>query len=81
MLAGLCSLQSLQGSFCFTSFSQLLMSLAIPGAFDLVGVCVCVLAAQSCPTLCNPIDCSLPVSSVHGILQARLLEWAAIAFL
>ena len=42
MLAGLCSLQSLQGSFCFTSFSQLLMSLAIPGAFDLVGVCVCV---------------------------------------
>ena len=33
--------------------------------------------AQSCPTLCNPVDCSLPGSSVHGILQARILEWGA----
>ena len=31
--------------------------------------------AQSCPTLCNPMDCSLPGSSVHGISQARILEW------
>ena len=36
--------------------------------------------AQSCPTLRDPIDCSLPGSSVHGIVQARVLEWAAIAF-
>ena len=36
--------------------------------------------AQSCPTLRDPMDCSLPGSSVHGILQARVLEWAAIAF-
>ena len=35
---------------------------------------------QSCPTLCNPMDCSLPGSSVHGIFQARILEWGAIAF-
>jgi len=35
---------------------------------------------QSCPTLCNPINCSLPGSSVHGIFQARVLEWGAIAF-
>ena len=35
---------------------------------------------QSCPTLCDPMDCSLPGSSVHGILQARVLEWVAIAF-
>ena len=35
---------------------------------------------QSCPTLCDPIDCSLPGSSVHGIFQARTLEWGAIAF-
>ena len=35
---------------------------------------------QSCPTLCNPIDGSPPGSPVHGILQARTLEWAAIAF-
>jgi len=37
-------------------------------------------AAQSCPTLSNPMDCSLPGSSVHGVLQARVLEWGAIAF-
>ena len=36
--------------------------------------------AQSCPTLCNPVDCSPPGSSIHGILQARILEWVAIAF-
>ena len=36
--------------------------------------------AQSCPTLCNPVDCSLPDSSLHGILQARILEWVAISF-
>ena len=36
--------------------------------------------AQSCWTLSNPMDCSLPGSSVHGIFQARVLEWSAIAF-
>ena len=36
--------------------------------------------AQSCPTLLNPMDCSPPGSSVPGILQARVLEWVAIAF-
>ena len=35
---------------------------------------------QSCPTLCNPMDCHPPGSSVRGILQARVLEWGAIAF-
>ena len=35
---------------------------------------------QLCPTLCNPMDCNLPGSSVHGIFQARVLEWGAIAF-
>ena len=35
---------------------------------------------QSCPTLCDPMDCSPPGSSVHGILQARILEWVAISF-
>ena len=34
-----------------------------------------VLVAQLCPSLCDPMDCSLPGSSVHGILQARILEW------
>ena len=41
-------------------------------------VTVCVLVAQSCPTPCDPKDCSPPDSSVHGILQARILEWVAI---
>ena len=39
-----------------------------------------VLAAQSCPTLYNVMECSSPNSSVHGILQARILEWVAIPF-
>ena len=36
--------------------------------------------AQLCPILCDPMDCSLPGSSVHGISQARILEWVAISF-
>ena len=36
--------------------------------------------SQLCPTLSDPMDCSLPGSSIHGIFQARVLEWAAIAF-
>ena len=36
--------------------------------------------AQSCPTLCDPVDCSPPGSSAHGILQSRILEWVAISF-
>ena len=39
-----------------------------------------VLVAQSYPTLCDPMDCSPPGSSVHGILQARILEWVAISY-
>ena len=48
--------------------------------------CVCVHACthaqllQSCPTLCDPTDCSPPGSSVHGIIPARILEWVAISF-
>ena len=44
-------------------------------AFD----CVCAKMLQLCLTLCNPMDCSLPGSSVHGIFQARILEWVAIS--
>ena len=42
-------------------------------------MCVCV-CARSCLTLCNPMDCSPPDSSVHGIFQARILVWVAISF-
>ena len=41
---------------------------------------VCAQSLQLCPTLCDPMDFSLPGSSVHGILQARILEWVAIPF-
>ena len=51
-----------------------LMSRALAGRFFTLWV------AQSCLILWNPMDCSLPGSSVHGILQARILEWVAISF-
>ena len=43
-------------------------------------MCMCVLVAQSCPTLCEPMDCCQPGSFVRGILQARILEWVAVSF-
>ena len=44
-------------------------------------ICVYMnMSAQSCPTLCNPLDYNLPGFSVHGISQARILEWVAISF-
>ena len=44
-----------------------------------VCVCVCVWATKACLTLCDPMNCSLPTSSVHGILQVRILEWVAVS--
>ena len=49
--------------------------------FCSVCLCVCVRSiSQSCPTLCNPLDCSPSRSSVHGISQARILQWVAISY-
>ena len=45
---------------------------------QICGVCVCT-CAQSCPTLCNPVDSRPPGSSVHGIFSARILEWVAVS--
>ena len=49
-----------------------------------VSIYVCTqtlpICAQACPTLCDPVDCSLPGCSVHGILQAIILEWLAVSF-
>ena len=66
------------------------VSSALPGEFFTTGphgkpqndlcVCVCAKSLQSCPTLCDPLDCSPPGSSVHEILQARILEWVVISF-
>ena len=44
-----------------------------------VCVCVCAKSLQSCPTPCDPTNCTLPGSSVPGILQASILEWVAIS--
>ena len=44
-----------------------------------VCMCVCAQSLQLCPTICNPIDCSLHGSSVHVILQVRIPEWVAIS--
>ena len=51
----------------------------IASKFPFLSLSVC-LVTQSCLSLCNPMNCSPPGSSVHGILQARILEWAAISF-
>ena len=45
-----------------------------------IAIHTCMLVPQSCPTLCGPMDYSPPGSSVHGILQARILGWAAVSF-
>ena len=52
---------------------------ATGGRFTPFKLVPCVLVIQSCPTLCDLMDCSPSGSSVHGILQARILEWIAIA--
>ena len=58
--------QALERQRCVTALSLFL--------YDVL----CCAVAQSCLTLCDPMDRSLPGSSIHGILQARILEWVAI---
>ena len=52
----------------------------LPGILQMLGHSEKVKVAQSRSTLCDPMDCSLPGSSAHGILQARILEWVAMPF-
>ena len=47
-------------------------------SFKILSTCMCAKSLQSCPTLCDPMDRSPPGSLVHGILQARILEWVAM---
>ena len=61
----------------FARDSQCLEDFIFP-SLPLGSVSVHAKLLQSCPTLCNPMDCSLPDSSVHGVLQARILEWVAM---
>ena len=55
-----------------------LTSPVLAGVFFTIKAICCCSVSQSCLTLCNPMDCSPPGSSVHGILQARILEWVAM---
>ena len=60
---------------------QLVDILLIVGGNEVETTCnILIPCTQSCLTLCNPIGCSLPGSSVHRIFQARILEWVAISF-
>ena len=68
--------QSKHAVYCFLVYIQFFFT-----NYKLQKKCECkVLVAQSCPTLCNPMDCSTSGSSVHGILQIKILEWATIPF-
>ena len=55
-------------------------TLHVSAALFLCAAAAAAKSLQSCPTPCDPMDCSPPGSSVHGIFQARVLEWGAIAF-
>ena len=66
-------------SVIFHKFEHFLQLKAVCSLCVCVCVCVCEVT-QSCPTLCDPVDCSPPGSSVHGILQVRILEWIAVSF-
>ena len=68
-------LQEAYSSICETDKSTMI----VQRKQALREVCKCMLS-QSCWTLCDPMDCSPPGSSVHGILQARILEWVAMPF-
>ena len=74
------------GELVFRSHRSVLWGITIPRSSQWTelgeNVCMYVRAKllQLCLTLCNPMDCSLPGSSVHGILQARILEWVTISF-
>ena len=65
---------------CWEPFNCLQRGMAEHHDLSVRIIAAAVLAAQSCPTLCNLMDCSPPGSSVHGISQARILEWAGIPF-
>ena len=75
-----CYLQIIKNNV-FNYFTQRRVDLKF-GEFPNVytGICRCCVVAKLCPTLCNPMDCSPPGSSIHGISQARIIEWIAISF-
>ena len=65
---------SFKPTFSLSSFTF------IKRLFAAAAAAAAAMSLQSCPTLSNAMDCSLPGSSIHGIFQARVLEWVAVAF-
>ena len=65
-------------SFCELVAFSLTLTLLSPAHRSLACMLCCAKLLQSCPTLCDPVDCNPPGSSVLGILQARILEWVAM---
>ena len=72
-----CGKHMFWGSFVLRKHLQ---SNHMPSDSHLCNDMKCSEVTQSCPTLCDPMDCSLPGASVHGIFQATVLEWVAISF-
>ena len=77
LLCGRGTIQN-DGPVSHRAFHRAQASWQVPGKSQMVQVKVKVLVAQLCLTHCNPMDCRPPGSSVHGILQAGILEWVAI---
>ena len=69
-----------KNSVYLSSFHSLPYKLGWLDYMNAAGAAAAAKSLQSCPTLSDPMDCSLPGSSVHGVFQARVLEWGAIAF-
>ena len=74
-----CTIPQLSGLLLAQSTTGLSFEGMMPCLTNLYVRCLACSVTQSCLTLCDPTDCSPPGSSVHGILQARILEWIAIS--
>ena len=66
--------------YLFSKFNKIVRFSQVMFMYDNFFIICMSKVTQSCPTLCDPMDCSLPGFSVHGIFQARVLEWVAISF-
>ena len=69
----------IKGAVCQLYLSSEFCTMCILGTIQRKCMCTCSIT-QSCPTLCHPINCSLPGFSVLGIFQSRMLEWVAISY-
>ena len=77
-----CSYPLINGCWLYFVLANLIFWIqSLNKLYSVIECCSCCSVAKSCLTHCDPMDCSLPGSSVHGISQARILEWVATSFL